>query len=223
MCREKMRAEGGVAAEDLARLMDANAATRRRLYGDPALCPATIGMLELARSVGAAAKFCGSGGAVVVCLPGGESQEVELLGVPRTRAPCSVLCDLCCELHNGMCSARRDPALTICAVVRQCSMLRHVLRAAPCAACCAMRCGYRAAMWLVDGPSSVVVQQRWCLANWSGKAGVARWRLRTRGEAVSLLEAPRCEVHMLSMLCAVSTRLAPPLVRTRAALWVSGA
>ena len=142
MCREKMRAEGGVAAEDLARLMDANAATRRRLYGDPALCPATIGMLELARSVGAAAKFCGSGGAVVVCLPGGESQEVELLGVPRTRAPCSVLCDLCCELHNGMCSARRDPALTICAVVRQCSMLRHVLHAAPCAAGIVRQCGW---------------------------------------------------------------------------------
>lgn len=84
VCRDKLQAEGGVEAETLGALMDANAATRRRLYGDAALCAATLGMLDLARSVGAAAKFCGSGGAAVVCLPGGESQEAALLGVPPT-------------------------------------------------------------------------------------------------------------------------------------------
>eukprot|EP00892_Ulva_mutabilis_P011229 jgi/Ulvmu1/8479/UM044_0012.1 len=78
--REKLLESGGVSKDDLARLIDANVATRRRLYGDAALCATTLSMLELARSVGAAAKFCGSGGAVVVCIPGGETQEAELLG-----------------------------------------------------------------------------------------------------------------------------------------------
>lgn len=86
-----LQAEGCVGAEALGALMDSNAATRRRLYGDVALCAVTLGMLDLARSVGAAAKFCGSGGAAVVCLPGGESQEATLLGT-RPRRPASSAC-----------------------------------------------------------------------------------------------------------------------------------
>jgi glucuronokinase len=46
-------------------LMDANFDLRRRLYGDDALGPANLRMIELARSTGASAKFSGSGGAII--------------------------------------------------------------------------------------------------------------------------------------------------------------
>eukprot|EP00897_Mesotaenium_endlicherianum_P003906 jgi/Mesen1/3543/ME000198S02745 len=55
----------------LARHMDRNFDLRRRMFGDEALGDMNIKMVEAARSVGAAAKFTGSGGAVVtLCLQG---------------------------------------------------------------------------------------------------------------------------------------------------------
>jgi len=51
--------------DDVHALMDANFDLRRRLYGDEALGQANIRMIEVARSLGASAKFCGSGGAIV--------------------------------------------------------------------------------------------------------------------------------------------------------------
>lgn len=51
----------------LADLMTENFELRRALYGDPALGAANIRMVEIANAHGAAAKFSGSGGAVVGC------------------------------------------------------------------------------------------------------------------------------------------------------------
>lgn len=48
------------------------------MFGDEALGALNIQMVEVARSVGAAAKFTGSGGAVVALCPNGHSQ-VKLL------------------------------------------------------------------------------------------------------------------------------------------------
>lgn len=50
----------------------------RAMFGDDALGALNIEMVETARSVGAASKFTGSGGAVVVFCPDGPSQ-VKLL------------------------------------------------------------------------------------------------------------------------------------------------
>lgn len=50
----------------------------RRMFGDEALGNINIEMVEVARRVGAASKFTGSGGAVVAFCPDGPSQ-VELL------------------------------------------------------------------------------------------------------------------------------------------------
>lgn len=52
--------------EALADLMDKNFTTRRELYTDPALGDANILMVETAKKHNAAAKFSGSGGAVIV-------------------------------------------------------------------------------------------------------------------------------------------------------------
>src|SRR5207244_523107 len=49
-------------AERLAQLMNANFDTRRSIYQLPA---AQVEMVEVARSVGASAKFAGSGGAII--------------------------------------------------------------------------------------------------------------------------------------------------------------
>lgn len=46
-------------------LMDANFATRRRLYGDAVVGAVNIAAVELARRLGFSAKFTGSGGAIV--------------------------------------------------------------------------------------------------------------------------------------------------------------
>ena len=51
---------------------------RRQMFGDDALGEINIKMVEVARSVGAASKFTGSGGAVVALCPEGDAQ-VELL------------------------------------------------------------------------------------------------------------------------------------------------
>ncbi|KAG6578675.1 Glucuronokinase 1, partial [Cucurbita argyrosperma subsp. sororia] len=62
----------------LAALMNRNFDLRRRMFGDDVLGALNIEMVELARRVGAASKFTGSGGAVVVFCPDGPSQ-VKLL------------------------------------------------------------------------------------------------------------------------------------------------
>ncbi|KAI5341255.1 PREDICTED: glucuronokinase [Prunus dulcis] len=62
----------------LAALMNRNFDFRRSMFGDDALGALNIEMVEVARSVGAASKFTGSGGAVVVFCPDGPSQ-VKLL------------------------------------------------------------------------------------------------------------------------------------------------
>ncbi|XP_010550164.1 PREDICTED: glucuronokinase 1-like isoform X2 [Tarenaya hassleriana] len=59
-------------------LMNRNFDLRRRMFGDECLGEVNIEMVEVARRVGAASKFTGSGGAVVVFCPEGPSQ-VKLL------------------------------------------------------------------------------------------------------------------------------------------------
>ncbi|KAK4409954.1 Glucuronokinase [Sesamum angolense] len=58
----------------LATLMNRNFDLRRQMFGDEALGALNIEMVEVARRVGAASKFTGSGGAVVVFCPEGPSQ-----------------------------------------------------------------------------------------------------------------------------------------------------
>lgn len=58
--------------------MTENMDLRRLLYTDEGLCATTLDMVRIAQGVGAAAKFCGSGGAAVACCPGGEEQVKEL-------------------------------------------------------------------------------------------------------------------------------------------------
>ncbi|GIL91799.1 hypothetical protein Vretifemale_19394 [Volvox reticuliferus] len=55
-------------------LMNRNADLRRALFGDGVLGSKNLRMVELARSVGAGANYTGSGGAVVVFCPEGDSQ-----------------------------------------------------------------------------------------------------------------------------------------------------
>ncbi|XP_015879050.2 glucuronokinase 1 [Ziziphus jujuba] len=62
----------------LASLMNRNFDLRRRMFGDQVLGDLNIEMVEVARRVGAASKFTGSGGAVIVFCPDGPSQ-VKLL------------------------------------------------------------------------------------------------------------------------------------------------
>ncbi|KAJ0983940.1 hypothetical protein J5N97_002296 [Dioscorea zingiberensis] len=63
---------------ELTKLMNRNFDLRRLMFGDEALGSLNIKMIETARSVGAAAKFTGSGGAVVAFCPDGPEQ-VKLL------------------------------------------------------------------------------------------------------------------------------------------------
>ncbi|MFS8032185.1 putative glucuronokinase [Helianthus anomalus] len=58
----------------LAALMNRNFDLRRRMFGDAALGALNIEMVEVARRVGAASKFTGSGGAVVAFCPDGPLQ-----------------------------------------------------------------------------------------------------------------------------------------------------
>ncbi|GAB2226037.1 hypothetical protein Droror1_Dr00021823 [Drosera rotundifolia] len=62
----------------LATLMNRNFDIRRSMFGDEALGALNLEMVEIAREVGAASKFTGSGGAVVVFCPGGSSQVKDL-------------------------------------------------------------------------------------------------------------------------------------------------
>ncbi|KAH7672667.1 Galactokinase/homoserine kinase protein [Dioscorea alata] len=63
---------------ELTKLMNRNFDLRRQMFGDEVLGSLNIKMIETARSVGAAAKFTGSGGAVVAFCPDGPEQ-VKLL------------------------------------------------------------------------------------------------------------------------------------------------
>eukprot|EP00250_Pteridium_aquilinum_P035198 c8859_g1_i1 orf=106-1167(+) len=63
---------------ELARLMNLNFDLRRLMFGDDVLGAINIRMVEVARSVGAACKFTGSGGAVVAFCPDGPSQVEQL-------------------------------------------------------------------------------------------------------------------------------------------------
>lgn len=69
-------ADGDMAS--LADLMNRNFDLRRSIFGVDALGPINLHMIRLARSVGAAAKFTGSGGAIVVFCPQGTSQVQKL-------------------------------------------------------------------------------------------------------------------------------------------------
>ncbi|XP_008783619.2 glucuronokinase 1-like isoform X2 [Phoenix dactylifera] len=59
---------------ELADLMNRNFELRRKMFGDDVLGSLNIQMVEVARSVGAASKFTGSGGAVVAFCPDGPDQ-----------------------------------------------------------------------------------------------------------------------------------------------------
>jgi glucuronokinase len=50
------------------------------MFGDAALGETNLAMVATARSVGAAAKFTGSGGAIVALCPLGQQQEQQLQG-----------------------------------------------------------------------------------------------------------------------------------------------
>lgn len=80
----KVSVEGRPALEErdyarLAELMDKNFDLRRKIFGDDVLGDMNIKMVETARSVGAACKFTGSGGAVVAFCPKGAVQEKVLV------------------------------------------------------------------------------------------------------------------------------------------------
>lgn len=61
-----------------ASLMNRNFDLRRMMFGEDVLGPVNIEMVEIARRIGAASKFTGSGGAVVVLCPEGPSQVKHL-------------------------------------------------------------------------------------------------------------------------------------------------
>jgi glucuronokinase len=64
-----------------AELMNRNFDIRRRLYGDSAVGEINLAMVNTARRCGAGAKLAGSGGAVLVCITGGQQQAAKLMGV----------------------------------------------------------------------------------------------------------------------------------------------
>ena len=75
----------GKLGEDFAAIMRRNFNLRRSLFGDEALGQSNLDMVSLAESCGAAAKFTGSGGAVVVYCPGGQDQATALKDKCETR------------------------------------------------------------------------------------------------------------------------------------------
>ncbi|KIY91961.1 hypothetical protein MNEG_16002 [Monoraphidium neglectum] len=70
--------EGDPEVHEKMALLAACAEEGRELFGDAALGDLNLRMINAARSVGAAAKFTGSGGAIVAFCPMGEEQEVLL-------------------------------------------------------------------------------------------------------------------------------------------------
>lgn len=65
---------------ELAQLMRSNFALRRSMFGDAALGATNLRMIAVAERVGAAAKFTGSGGAIVALCPDGAGQVEKLKG-----------------------------------------------------------------------------------------------------------------------------------------------
>nr|AGH33734.1 mevalonate kinase [Asparagus officinalis] len=63
---------------DLAQLMNRNFDFRRQMFGDEVLGSLNLKMIEVARSVGAASKFTGSGGAIIAFCPEGPAQVKQL-------------------------------------------------------------------------------------------------------------------------------------------------
>mmetsp|Transcript_3945 Transcript_3945/g.10677 ORF Transcript_3945/g.10677 Transcript_3945/m.10677 type:complete len:201 (+) Transcript_3945:1061-1663(+) len=79
----KCAEDGRMALQDgdwpkIAHLMNANFDLRRKMFGDAVIGEVNIKMVEVARSVGAACKFAGSGGAVVAFCPLGVEQRRSL-------------------------------------------------------------------------------------------------------------------------------------------------
>ncbi|KHG01453.1 Glucuronokinase 1 -like protein [Gossypium arboreum] len=70
--------DSGKNYQKLAELMNRNFDLRRRMFGDECLGALNIEMVEVARRVGAASKFTGSGGAVVAFCPEGPPQVKRL-------------------------------------------------------------------------------------------------------------------------------------------------
>lgn len=80
------------------------------MFGDAALGETNLAMIATARSVGAAAKFTGSGGAIVALCPAGAQQERQLQGAVDEMAVlflCYVLgwegCGCCCSCRCVCC------------------------------------------------------------------------------------------------------------------------
>ena len=59
--------------------MTQNFQLRKRMFGEDALGKMNLEMVRCAERAGASAKFCGSGGALLVCCSGGEQQSLKLI------------------------------------------------------------------------------------------------------------------------------------------------
>ncbi|KZV15147.1 glucuronokinase 1 [Dorcoceras hygrometricum] len=96
--------------DKLFHLMNGNFDLRRKMFGDDALGALNIEMVEVARRYGAASKFTGSGGAVVVYCPGGQSQarllEDACTSAGFTFQPVKVMPSLLNEIDNGTMSSK---------------------------------------------------------------------------------------------------------------------
>ncbi|KAK6153102.1 hypothetical protein DH2020_012741 [Rehmannia glutinosa] len=94
----------------LASLMNRNFDLRRQMFGEEALGALNIEMVEVARRVGAASKFTGSGGAVVVFCPEGPSQANHLEDACKTAGfafvPVEVMPSFLKEIDLGTMSTR---------------------------------------------------------------------------------------------------------------------
>lgn len=132
--REQLASDVGMSKADLGSMLDQNFELRRGVYGDAALGATNVEMVETARAVGAAAKFCGSGGAVLVCCQGGEDQVVDLIGAhacacTSMRAPSAPGAHTC---HSGQsfCLRRVTRRIAahhrcICDVISGCNAATH--------------------------------------------------------------------------------------------------
>ncbi|KAL7094886.1 hypothetical protein ACP275_11G132900 [Erythranthe tilingii] len=94
----------------LATLMNHNFDLRRQMFGDEVLGAMNIEMVEIARRIGAASKFTGSGGAVIVFCPQGPSQAKLLEDACKTAGflfqPVKVMPSFLTEIDLGTMSTR---------------------------------------------------------------------------------------------------------------------
>lgn len=99
-CAEQGRTalqQGDAAA--VAQLMDKNFDLRRQMFGDAALGETNLAMIATARGVGAAAKFTGSGGAIVALCLQGQEQEQRLRDACAAAGYQCVLAEVAPALH----------------------------------------------------------------------------------------------------------------------------